>query len=133
MFKYFIIPLYGFLEFLLGPRVLTDATQHYPDRNSTLEAITSDQTKLTIVCTEHHFHVVYPRFKYHRHYCVYHVCAEASGKVTKAFKEAADFCVHVPATYPHSLNPHFSEQAAIDHYIDQLKARLPDTEVYRKV
>jgi hypothetical protein len=133
MFKYFIIPLYGLLEAVLGPRILTDVSKFYPDRHSALEAITGDQSKLVIVCTERHFHVMYPRFKYHRHYSVYHVCAEASGEVTEAFRKAVDFCVHVPATYPHSLNPHFSEQAAIDHYVDQLKERLPNTDLYRKL
>jgi hypothetical protein len=133
MIKFLIIPLYGLLEAILGPRTLVDVTAHYPDRQSALEAITSEQTKLTIVCTERHFHVHYPRFNYQRHYSVYHVCAQASGKASESFSQAADFCVHVPATYPHSLNPHYSEQAAIDHYLDQLKARLPDTALYRRV
>jgi hypothetical protein len=134
MIKFLVIPLYGLLEALLGPRTLIDVTPLYKERHSKLEAVTSEQTKLIISCIEHHFHVRYLRSKYKRHYSMYHVSATVEGKASEAFTRAADFEVHVPATYPHVLNPQYSEQAAIDHYLDQLKARLPVTaHVYREV
>jgi hypothetical protein len=133
MTKILLVPLYRLREALLGPRELVDVTEQYPKRTSVLEAITVNQGKLIITCTEQRYHVRFPRFDWYRHYSLYHVCAQATGEISEAFRLAADFCVDVPATYPHMLNPHYSERAAIDHYLNLLKARIPETMLYRSV